>query len=125
MTRLLLLFAITLLSSACVSIPNVKECTAKGRLRFGALCGESNTGVKSKMTAEEYVEFLEPEDERDDPEHPGQKLPKRAGAVCISAEDHNKRKTALEQACRLLGSRCSFELKQAIQGMKADYASSP
>jgi len=115
----LILLATTLLGSGCVSIPNTRECSAKGRLRFGALCNETNTGAKSKMTAQEYIEFLEPAPEREDPDHPGQMLPKRAGAVCNSAEDHKRKKTALEQACRKLGMRCSYELKQAIRNMGA------
>lgn len=64
------------------------------------------------MTLDEFIEFLEPQPEHTD-DH-GTVIPARAGAVCQSAEDTLKIKTALEQACRQLGSGCSYELKRLI-----------
>lgn len=65
------------------------------------------------MTFDEFLEFLEPQVERQDP-LTGKTLPARAGAVCKSADDYNREKTALEKACRMLGSRCSYDIKRAI-----------
>ena len=96
-------FAIAALSSGCVTIPNSESCSAAGSLARGAVCAESLTGKTRDMTFEEYLEFLEPNE-------------KRAGAVCQSAEDAGKVKTALEQACRMLGKRCTYEIQQAIAG---------
>lgn len=94
--------------SGCVTIPNTRECTAKGRLLDGAMCAETITGRQIEMTFEEYLAFLEPT-----PERPG--APARGGAICRSAEDFTRQKNALEKACRLLGNRCTYEMRMVIQ----------
>lgn len=66
------------------------------------------------MTLNEYIDFLEPQ-----PAHGGN--PARAGAICESAADWTKKKTALEQACRELGRRCSFEIQEMIRAVKSPH----
>lgn len=101
--------------SACVSVPNTRTCTAAGSVAQGAICAETLTGRTSEMDLDEFLDFLEPQEERPDPARPGQRLPARAGALCQSSEDWNKMKTALEQACRELGRRCSYEVEQQLK----------
>ena len=112
--KLFLSLFVSMVLSACVTVPNTTVCTVSGVLSDGSICAETLTGKKSELDIDKFLEFLTPQDERPDPDHPGQTLPKRAGAMCQSKEDWNKMKTALEQACRDLGLRCSYELKHAI-----------
>lgn len=99
------LLVLALLFSGCGTlVPNTRACTAAGSIASGAICAETNTGKTSEMTFDEFLNFLEP-----------QTNPERAGAICQSTEDWNKLKTALEQACRGLGKRCTYEIKSAIK----------
>ena len=85
--------------NSCISVPNVKLCTVSGNMSGGAICSTSNSHKTSEMTMDEYLDFLEP-----------QESPARGGAICQSAADFNRTKTALEQACRMLGAnKCKFE----------------
>ena len=59
------------------------------------------------MTMNEFINWLEP-----DPSE------KRGAAICESVKDWTKKKTALEQACRELGSRCSLEAQEQIKQIK-------
>ena len=93
--RYLSLFALALLSS-CVTVPNVTACAVNGKMLAGALCAGTNTGITSEMNLDELLTFIEPTD-------------KRGGAILMSAEDWNKMKTALEQACREIGNGCKYE----------------
>lgn len=81
----------------------------------GAICAETITGATSDMTFDDYIDFLVPKPERPDPDRPGHTLPARAGAMCQSADDWNENMKALEQACRMLGSKCSPEAKQILE----------
>ena len=90
--------------SGCVTIPNTRQCQVSGVLDAGMICAENLTGIKSEMNLEQVIEFLEP-----------QSLPSpRAGAICMSPDDFNAMKTALEQACRDLGERCSKQIQLAL-----------
>lgn len=42
----------------------------------------------------------------------------RAGAIVIPAKDYEDINTELEQACNLLGSRCTEEIKKNFQTIK-------
>lgn len=101
----LVLSAIAALDAGCVTVPNTEACSAAGSLLRGAVCAESLTGKTRNMTWAEFQDMLEPTAER-------------AGAICRTVEDDAKIKTALEQACRMLGRRCSYEALRAIQGMR-------
>lgn len=67
------------------------------------------------MNLDEWVAFLEPQLEGKTPE--GVVIPARGAALCMSSEDYQKIKTALEQACYKLGHWCSKETK--VEGEKA------
>lgn len=113
--RLLILCAIVALSgcrAGHVTVPNTEACTVAGVLAAGAFCAETITGQTRDMTLDEYFDFLEPKEAHDD-------VPARAGAVCQSADDWGAQKTALEQACRVLGKRCTYELREVIKNMDA------
>lgn len=103
----LFLFLTALLLNSCghVQVPNTEFCTVAGTISAGAICAESITHKTRDMTFDEFLEFIEPG-------------PARGGAICQSADDYNKLKTTLEQACRLLGNRCSFEIKRTIKAME-------
>lgn len=81
----------------------------------GASCAESLTGKVTELNLDEFIAMLEPQPERPDPANPNKTLPARGGAVILSADDFNAERTALEQACRELGSRCSLQVKNALQ----------
>jgi hypothetical protein len=117
MQRKFCLSLFLIVASGCVTIPNSKFCTVAGVLSAGANCAESLTEKTSEMTLDQFIDFLEPQSERDDPDHPGQKLPARGGAICQSSDDFTKIKTSLEKACRELGSRCSYEVQHAIESL--------
>lgn len=100
--RLLLSLSVTALLAlnGCVTIPNTRECYVPGgKILAGMDCADSNTGAKSRLTYEETIAFI------------------KAGAVCRSSSDFNRQKTALEEACRILGMRCSYETRQIIEEM--------
>jgi hypothetical protein len=58
-------------------------------------CAHSLQDKTYELTLDETIKFLEPSVEED-----------RGGAICLSSEDYVALKTALEQACYLLSSRC-------------------
>lgn len=101
MRKLFWLSLLPIIASACVSVPNTKACSVAGKLAAGMICAETISGKTSEMTLDETIVFLEPTD-------------KRAGAICKSADDSNKEKTALEKACRELGNRCTYETRAKL-----------
>lgn len=112
--RFLILCAFVVLSGcrgSKIVVPNTEACTVAGIVGAGAICAETVTGVTRDMTMDEFFDFLEPKEEHDD-------IPGRAGAVCQSADDWNDQKTALEMACRVLGKKCSYEIRQVVKNMK-------
>lgn len=58
------------------------------------------------MTRDEFRDWLEPGQDK-------------APAVCQSASDEMKIKIALEQACRMLGNRCTYEMQAALGKYRA------
>jgi hypothetical protein len=68
----------------------------------GADCGTIISGEKESKTFDEFIEWLEPSDER-------------PGAICESAEDFFRLKASLERACQLLKHRCTEEMKANIK----------
>lgn len=128
-TALLLNFA-----CACVSVtvPNVNSCHVTGEFEAGCTCAESNTGIISYKTFDECLDMILAQPERPDPEASPLPqshqcggvdtmqpcLPMHAAAVIEAAADWMARKTAMEKACRGLGKNCTYEMKQAIQGMR-------
>lgn len=89
-------------------------CTVAGIFQGGMDCATDESGKVSELTFPQMIDFLEPQAERPDPNHPGQKLPARAGAVCEPDLDFTDLKTALEQACTELKDRCTTAIKDAL-----------
>ena len=108
---------LSLLLSSCVTVPvpNTKECQVAGILSAGMNCAETITHKISELNLAETIDFLEPQPERQDPSDPTKTLPARAGAICRSADDARKQKDALDIACRLLGNKCTKEMKETIE----------
>lgn len=101
MRNIFLLLFVTLALSACkrVLVPDVKICSVAGILAAGANCSSTGHDENSEMDVKELIDFFED------------------GAMCMSADDRRKEKTAIEQACYSLGDRCTFEMKQVISKM--------
>lgn len=94
---------------ASVKIPNTEVCAVAGILDGGAFCAETLTGKQTDKTRDEFIKWLEPQEASDG-------VPARGAALCQSAEDWNKQKTAFEQACVLLGiKRCTKEIQQLFE----------
>lgn len=96
MQKLLCLTLLAIAGSSCVTVPNSRIFTVAGKLDAGMVGAETNTDWTGDMTLDETISFLEPTDAR-------------AGAICMSAYDFNRLKTALEQACRAVGKKCKYE----------------
>lgn len=102
--HLLVLFASTLSSLRCATLPNVEFCSAASPISAGANCAFTLSEKTREMTYYEFLDFLEPNKER-------------GGALCASAKDFEEYKNAMEKACRLLGPRCKKEVVQALAVM--------
>lgn len=104
-----ILSALMLLASACaeIQVPNTEVCTVAGVMAAGADCAYTLSGEKRSMNLDQWVEFLEPELKTD-----------RGSALCQSAEDWNRQKTALEQACKKLGKGCTYDMRKAIDSVE-------
>lgn len=113
--------------SGCVTVPPTKPCFVAGKLDGGMICGDTFTGQSFDLSLYETIDFLEPQFERECTIIPGtticadlqtaikNKIAARAGAVCQSSEDYAALKTALEEACREMGSKCSKAAQMIIQ----------
>ncbi len=102
-----LLFVILLSGCNTVEIKNVTLCAVAGKLSHGAICAESNTEKTYDLTLNEYIIFLEADE-----------ATKKGPALAMSSSDFTKMKTALEQACESLGSKCSYETQKVIETME-------
>lgn len=112
-------FALTSLVSCAITVPNTRVCSVSGYISNGADCAYTLSPKTEQMTFQELLEFLEPQPERPDPKDPSKRLPARGGALCQSAEDWGKQKTALEQACKKL-SKCNYEqLREALDRVES------
>lgn len=115
------MFALTLLalpSCAGIEIKNGEVCTVAGVLQAGADCAETLTPKTRSMNFEALVDYLEPQLEKKDAK--GKIVsPERGGAIIMSADYFNHIKTKLEQACSLLGDRCTYEIKEQIATLDA------
>lgn len=92
---------------------NTEFCSVAGVIAAGADCANTLNDKTREMDLDEFLAFLEPQAERIDPAT-GEKLPARAGAICLSAEDYGKQHQDLERACKKLGKWCTFEIKKTI-----------
>lgn len=112
------LFWVSIILAGCagptIPIHEHKLCSVAGILGAGMDCATDQTSTISELNFSAMVEFLEPQPERPDPNHPGQRLPERAGAICEPDDDFTDFKTALEQACVELKDRCAPQIKTAL-----------
>ncbi|WP_374029783.1 hypothetical protein [Bdellovibrio bacteriovorus] len=112
-----MLFALTLLvlpSCQTVTVPNTRVVAVAGELKAGAIWSETLSPKTGDMTLDEFIDFLEPQEEIRT--STGKVIqPAKGAAFCQSAEDWNKQKTALEKACRKLGKACSYEIKKTLE----------
>lgn len=90
------------------TVRDIEGCAVAGVLAAGMDCAHTRTDEVRSMNLDETIEFLEPQEAKDG-------KPERGGAICFSADDVAKNKSDLEIICRLLGDRCSYEVKQEIQ----------
>ncbi len=84
-----------------VTFPDVTNCSVAGIIAAGMDCAATGHDENTEMNVKQTIDFLE------------------AGAICMSAEDRKKEKTAAERACVLLKDRCTFEMKQKNSKMDA------
>lgn len=99
--KMLCLSLFVLTACKSVEIPNTRMCSVAGSVDFGGDCAYTGSDKTDEMTFEEFIAFL------------------NAGAICQSAEDFGKQKTAMDDACVLLGSKCTVEIKQALRRIQS------
>ena len=104
------LYSLNLVSlvGCTITVPNVRVCAVTGTMSAGADCAYSISGETEEMTLDQWFSFLEPQTE-----------PPRGAAMCMSSADFSKIKTAIEQACRKLGTSCTKEAKENLQKVSA------
>lgn len=112
------LFAVGLLFNSCAyTIPNIEICSGvSGVPGVGALCQNTNTDDRRRLTVEEWLEFLYAKPERPDPKNPGKTLPEKGPAMCASSVDYAKNETAIAELCVKI--KCTYEQKKALERMK-------
>lgn len=104
-----------------VKVPNTEFCAVAGVISAGADCGQTLSPATREMTLDEFIDFLEPQPERPNPDRPGEMLPEKGAAICQSAKDYNRNQTALEIACVKLGNNCDAEMQSTISTVKRNY----
>lgn len=102
-----------LLCNSCTTVPNIELCSIAGVISAGAICVNSNNDSSRDMTMDEFFDFLEPVEAYTD--ESGVYHAARDGAKCMSTEDYTETKIAMEQMCRLLGKRCTYEMRKALR----------
>lgn len=107
-----LLLCSLLLASCSIVVPNTKVCATAGTMTAGADCAWTLTDATEELDMNQWLEFLEPRQATET-------SPARGAAICQSAEDWNRMKTALEQACRKLGRWCTHEAQATAEAMSA------
>ena len=118
-TALLVLLSFGVLGAACnhIKVPNTRAVAVAGKITGGAFWAETLSQGSGDLTMGEFIDFLEP--------YPKQVsedgtivFEGKGAAICQSANDWIKQKTAMEQLCAALKKQCSYELKEAIDTVK-------
>lgn len=110
--KLLSLLASALLSGCATLVPNVEPCSPTGDIAgVAALCQDTNDDAHRRMSLDAWFDFLYAQPERPDPAHPGETLPAKGPAVCLSSDDWRKNETAIAQLC--IHGKCTYEQKLA------------
>ncbi len=132
----LLLLAST--SASCVTVMERTFCSVKGRITNGAVCSHLIGKGYFLLDEEEYIDFLEPQNERtcvpvgywkdetrqewimqtdvcssDQKEGERRLLPKRGGGFAMSTVDLGGLKTEHEILCREEKNKCGYDTKNA------------
>lgn len=112
--------------SSCVTIRDGVTCSVAGSLSAGGICSHTETAETRILSFNEMLDFLDAAPARtctpvpgmtvcaDDQSGAKTELPARGAAIVMSAEDWGAMKTALETACRELGSHCSNPIKAQL-----------
>src|SRR5437660_1361619 len=107
----LFLVSLSLVASCTTTeIKDARTCSVAGKLIAGGICSHTLTQETDNLTFDQFIDFLEAQGERPDPVNPKKTLPERGAAICMSSEHFGQMKTAMEEMCRQLGSRCSYEI---------------
>lgn len=120
MSRLFLSLSLLLTASCSVKIKDVKACATAGVFSAGADCVTSISGLRSELSFDEWLEFLEPQPEKKLPD--GTVVPERGSAICVSSDDWTALKTAIMKLCEKVGSWCTKEAKEEIQRAEENVA---
>ena len=116
------LLASALLSScAHITVPDTEVCAVAGLIDAGADCVHTIQSGRRSMSLEQLIVFLEAQPEYVDAD--GVWHPARGAALIMSADDWNKMKTTLEQACEKLGNQCTYEMRATYETIKNNVGS--
>ena len=97
-----------LLTSCAVNIPNIRAVApVEGIPGIAAIAQETNTDKTTRLTIDEWLDFLYAQLERPDPKDPTNTLPEKGPAICMSSEDWAKNETAIAQLC--VKGKCTYE----------------
>lgn len=112
--KLWLLFsAAAQLTSCSTLIPNIEPCSPTGGVAgVAALCQNTNNDGHRRMDLNHFSDFLFAQPERPDPDHPGQTLPAKGPAVCLSSIHWSENETAIAQLC--IRGKCTYEDQQSV-----------
>lgn len=126
--KLLLASLPILILTSCVSIKNANICAAAGKLSAGGICSRLTSKETNDLTFNELIDLLEAQSERTCVPVPGfpvcaddqsngvvTKLPARGASMIISSDDFEVLITELQQACRELGNKCSYETQKILE----------
>jgi hypothetical protein len=91
------------------TVHDTEVCSVAGVMMAGMDCAHTRSDETRSMTLDQTIEFLEPQ-----VGDPKTGKGTRAGAMCMTAGNYVQQKNDLETVCRMLGERCSYEIKQAI-----------
>lgn len=133
MRSLLYLSLFSLIGSGCITIQDGHVCAVAGDLSYGANCAHLTSSETNILTLDETLDLLNPQEARkcvpvpgynvcQDDQTVGEKkdLPARGGAVMIPADDFSLIDTELREACRELGSRCSYATQEVLKKLETD-----
>lgn len=104
--------------SACVSVPDTSACAVNGALSNGGTCVTTLSGVTRELSFQGMLDLLDAMPVAYTDPDTGMPVAAHGAAIIQSAADWNAQKTALEEACRELGNRCSYAVTQALDSME-------
>lgn len=126
----LVLLTLPLGSLSCTSleIQDANTCAPAGKLSQGGLCTHLTNNKTSLLTFNELIDFIEAQPERTCVPVPGfpvcaddqsqgvpVKMPARGAAFILSASDFGQIALELQEGCRMLGKRCSFQMQLLVE----------